>query len=98
MNELVNADNLIKLMKVDYYLEKGYKLEVKVEGFDLEFFEQIQDKNKFLNNIDDAIKILKDFKNFYEDREIEIINNTIKIKNLVSNKKLEFELDFEEEF
>jgi len=92
MNELVNADNLINLMKLNYDLENSNKVEVT--GIDLEFLEQIQDKNKFLDNIENAIEILKDFKNFYIDREIKIEDNTIKIKNLDTNKELEFELEF----
>ena len=92
MNELVNADNLINLMNLNYDLENSNKVEVT--GIDLEFLEQIQDKNKFLDNIENAIEILKDFKNFYIDREIKIEDNTIKIKNLDTNKELEFELEF----
>ena len=92
MNELVNADNLINLMNLNYDLENSNKVEVT--GIDLEFLEQIQDKNKFLDNIENAIEILKDFKNFYIDREIKIEDNTIKIKDLDTNKELEFELEF----
>ena len=92
MNELVNADNLINLMNLNYDLENSNKVEVT--GIDLKFLKQIQDKNKFLGNIENAIEILKDFKNFYIDREIKIEDNTIKIKNLDTNKELEFELEF----
>ena len=92
MNELVNADNIINLMHLDYDLENGNRVDFLM--VDLEFLEQIQDKNKFLSNIQNAIEILKDFKNFYIDREIKIEDNTIKIKNLDTNKELEFELEF----
>ena len=79
-------------MNLNYDLENSNKVEVT--GIDLKFLKQIQDKNKFLGNIENAIEILKDFKNFYIDREIKIEDNTIKIKNLDTNKELEFELEF----
>ena len=53
-----------------------------------------REKHKNFKFNENAIEILKDFKNFYIDREIKIEDNTIKIKNLDTNKELEFELEF----